>query len=92
MRLRCRRGLQRLVSVFGLSSTAYSPISAKGTFRLGLRRDSTALRSQRIWLTGTFDTANGKASGTLRVAGRVRPPATKCDSYTLAWHARLNSG
>gem|GEM_PF-6414640 len=89
--LRCNRGLHHRVRVSGLSSTDYGPIGAKGTFRLGLRRTSIALRGQSIRLAGSFDTASGQASGTLRITGRARPPARKCDSRTVTWSAHLIS-
>lgn len=87
-RLHCRVGLHRRIRVTGLSTSDYSPISATGEFQLRLRRSSTALRGQRIRLTGRIVSA-AWMSGTLRITGHVTRPVGRCESHTIKWSAHI---
>jgi thermitase len=87
--LRCRHGPVRAVRLARLSTTDYGKINRAGVFRLVLRGATRLVRAQRIVLTGRFYPRLRQATGSLRITGRARAPAGRCDSGTLWWSARL---
>jgi hypothetical protein len=86
--MRCPNGASRRVGIAALSTTNYGKIGSNGNFGVRLRKGAVKLRHQEIRLSGTFNAADGRARGTLRVTGMIGTTG-RCDSRPIIWTTRL---
>jgi thermitase len=85
--MRCSEGPSRRVKIAALSTTNYGKIKRNGKFGLLLRKGALKLRRPQIRLSGTFNVADRRARGTLRVTG-LSGASGRCDSRPITWAAR----
>jgi thermitase len=86
--MRCPKAAVRRVRIAALSTTSYGTIGPSGKFGVRLRKGAVKLRRQEIRLSGTFNAADGRARGTLRVAGMIGTTG-RCDSRPINWTTRV---
>jgi hypothetical protein len=86
--MRCPKAAVRRVRIAALSTTNYGTIGPNGKFGVRLGKGAVNLRRQEIRLSGTFNAADGRAGGTLRVTGMIGTTG-RCDSRPINWTTRL---
>jgi hypothetical protein len=86
--LRCQRGPARRIRVAGLNSANYARIRRTGAFGFRLRPRGTGVRGQQLKVTGSFNAAERRARGTLRLTGTTSGGG-RCDTRPIAWTVRF---